>query len=106
MTSLLTQLSAYFGANFTVPYITAAVSGQNETAVDLALNISSTILCNECIFAAVDVIEAAYPVVGDVPIAAIYGALNMSTSVNTTVNELLNSTCAYEDLAVSTSRWS
>ena len=105
VTSLLTQLSAYFGANFTLPYLSGVVSGANTTALGLLENISSTVLCNECIFGAVDVIEEAYPVVGNVPVAAIYGALNMTTTINTTINGLLNSTCAYESLATTSSEY-
>jgi hypothetical protein len=75
--------------------------------------ISSTVLCNDCIFAAVDLVEAAYPAVGNLTIQQVAGVFNISSSLNATVNEVLNSTCAYENLTISTSanphprlRWS
>ncbi len=104
VTSLLTQLTAYFGANFTLPYLEGLVSGTNTTAIHLAKNISTTILCNDCIFAAVDVIEDEYPVVGQITPQEVLAYFNMSSSLNSTVNEILNGTCAYESLAVTMSK--
>ena len=105
VTSLLTQLTAYFGANFTLPHLEGLFTGANTTAIHLAKNISSTILCNYCIFAAVDVIEDAYPVVGEITPQAVLAYFNMSSSLNSTVNEILNGTCAYDSLSVTSSKY-
>ena len=103
VTSVLTQLSAYFKANLTLPFIESIVDGGNRTALGLAERISPTILCNDCIFGAIDVVEEAYPTLGDVPLSAIYGYFNRTTSVNTTINGLVNGTCAYVPLVVNES---
>lgn len=78
--------------------------GGNQTAVDLATSIEANIICNDCIFAAVDLIEQAYPAAGDVALDAIFGLLNMSSPLpaGTTINEFANDTCAYENRSVST----
>jgi hypothetical protein len=106
VTSVLTQLSAYFGTNLTIPYITSIFSRSNSTASSLFSGISTTVLCNDCIFAAVDVVERAYPSVGDASVSSVVGALGVNSSLamsNMTLNGLLNSTCAYENLTASTS---
>lgn len=104
VTSLLTQLSAYFGTDLSVPYITAAASGQNSTAIDLLTSIQPNIVCNDCIFAALDIINEAYPAAGDFEIATAFGLLNMTSPLpaGTTVNSFANETCAYNNQSVST----
>ncbi|ORY26046.1 hypothetical protein BCR39DRAFT_273539 [Naematelia encephala] len=98
VTSLLTQLSAYFGTNLTIPFVETIVKGGNSTALKLAEGIQSNIICNGCIFGALDVVEEAYPGVGSVPISKIYGLLNRTSPVNTTINGFVNGTCAYVPL--------
>ena len=104
MTSLLTQLSAYFGAEPTVPYLTDLVTGANQTALDLVTSIDANIICNDCIFAAAAIVDRAYPDAGNVPFDAIFSLLNMTSPLpeGTTINEYANDTCAYEDRSVST----
>lgn len=105
VSSVLTQLSAYFGTNLTIPFIASAVTGANSTAQQLALGIQPNFACNECLFGGIDVVEAAYPALGQVPIAAILQYANVSYPDQTaTVNSLLNSTCAYKPLAVNTTQ--
>ena len=112
VTSVLTQLSAYFGANLTLPYLESFIGAgsttKNTTALTRAENISTTILCNPCIFAALDLTEEVYPSLGLVTVSSIYGLLNMSTptsvTANTTINTLVNSTCAYDALVVTSSK--
>lgn len=102
VTSVLTQLSAYFGTNLTLPFIESISTHMNTTASGLYSGISSTFLCNDCIFAGVDVVERAYPSVGMTPVQEVAGVFNMSSSSTMTLNGLLNSTCAYENLATTT----
>jgi hypothetical protein len=105
VTSLLTQLSAYFGAEPTVPYLTDLFTGANQTALDLGASINPNIICNDCIFAAAAIVEQAYPEAGNVPLDAIFNLLNVSSPLpeGTTINEYANDTCAYEGRSVSTS---
>jgi hypothetical protein len=105
VTSVLTQLSAYFQTNLTLPYIISTVTGANTTALDLATSIQPNIICNECLFGALEVVDLAYPVVGNVPAGLIVSYLGVDGSafVPTTINGLFNETCAYKDLVVSES---
>jgi hypothetical protein len=104
VTSVLSQLSAYFGTDLTVPFITGAVSGDNTTAVDLATSIQPNIICNDCIFAAFDLIAEAYPSAGNVTFDTIFGALNMTSPLpaGTTLLEAADGTCAYQNQSIST----
>lgn len=106
VTSVLTQLSAYFGTNLTLPFIESAVTGTNSTAQKLGKDINTLILCNDCIFGAVDIIEEAYPMVGDVPVAALLGYAHINSTSNGTINSVLNSTCAYHNFSVTMSEFS
>lgn len=106
VTSVLTQLSAYFGTDLAVPFF--AGIAQNQTALELATSIQPNIICNQCLFAALEVIEAVYPGVGDAELQAIGAYLAQAglpavSLPNTTINGFANETCAYEDLSVSTS---
>ena len=105
VTSLLTQLSAYFGTNLTVPYIEAVATGMNMSALELIKTIQPNILCNGCIFGALDLLEEAYPAVGTVPIAAIYAALKQNTTIppNVTINSLVDGECVYAGLNATSS---
>jgi hypothetical protein len=101
----LTQFSAYLGSNITVPYIVAAASGANSTAVDRVKSTNLNVICNNCIFAAVDVAEAALPVIGQVPLASVASMFGVNLAdKNATLNSVMNSTCAYKPLAVNTSK--
>jgi len=104
VTSLLTQLSAYFQDNVTVAWITGAVTGQNQTAIDLITSIHPDILCNECIFGAVDLIAAAYPAVASVPLDTIAMALNFTLGLppNATIATVMDAECAYKNYTVTT----
>jgi hypothetical protein len=105
VTSFITQLSAYFGTNVSLPFIGSIVSGTNQTAVDLVKSTNPNILCNECLFGAAAVVERAYPVVGSIPVMAITSFLGVDgyafTRGNDTINELFNETCAYKNMSVS-----
>lgn len=106
VSSFLTQYSAYLGANLTVPYIVAAASGANATAINLVGATNPNIVCNECIFAAVDIVEAKYPVLGQITLGQAAAYVNMTVPgaiQGSTLNSFMNSTCAYKPLAVNTS---
>lgn len=104
VTSLLTQLSAYYGAEPSVPFLTGLVTGANETALELTKEVNPNIICNDCIFAAAAIVDRAYPDAGNVPFDAIFSLLNMSSPLpeGTTINEYANDTCAYQGRSVST----
>lgn len=104
VSSVLTQYSAYLGANLTIPYIVGAATGANSTAAFLVKQTNPNALCNECIFGAVGVIEAAAPIVGRIPISSVLAYVNMTYpgDQSATLNTILNSTCAYKPLAVNT----
>lgn len=104
VSSVLTQLSAYFGTELTLPYITSIATGENQTAYDLATSIEANVICNDCIFAALALIEQEYPEAGSVPFDIIFGAFNLTSPLpeGTTINEFANDTCAYEDRSVPT----
>lgn len=106
VSSVLTQYSAYLGANLTIPYIVGAATGANSTAAFLVKQTNPNALCNECIFGAVGVIEAAAPIVGRIPISSVLAYVNMTYpgDKSATLNTILNSTCAYKPLAVNTSK--
>jgi len=103
VTSVLTQLSAYFGTNITVPYITGAVNGDNSTAVDLVTSIQPNIICNDCFFATFDILEQAFPGLDSTTFDAIFSIFNMSSPLpeGTTLAEFANGTCEEQGLAVS-----
>jgi len=100
VTSLLTQFSAYLDADISGPYILAAATGQNDTAVNLVTSVNPNILCNECIFGGLSLIDQAYPAVGDTPLQGVLGSFNLSIPADTTVNGFANETCAYNGQAV------
>ena len=101
VTSLLTQYSAYLGADLSVPYVTAAATGANSTALDLVKSTNPNVLCNDCVFAGLSLIDEAYPVVGNTPLSVIFGVFGMQSPVDGTINGYANETCAYNGQAVS-----
>jgi hypothetical protein len=101
VSSFLTQLSAYYGTNLTVPFVTGIVTGANTTAGELTKNIDLNIVCNECIFGALDIVQLSYPAVGNTPINQAAALLNLTVSLNQTVNEIVNGECEYVPLMVS-----
>jgi hypothetical protein len=105
VSSVLTQLSAYFGTNLTVPFITEIASGNNDTALELVKTVNPNILCNDCIFAAFDIVNEAYPQASGVTFDLLFGLLNMTSPLpaGTTLGEYANDTCAYQNLSISTS---
>lgn len=111
VSSVLTQLSAYVDANFTIPYITGAVTGSNSTAQDLFKEIQPNFICNGCIFGAVDVVAAAYPFIANVTVGEALAYANMTSLLqsstipaNATLPDLMDGECAYVPLAVNTTQ--
>jgi len=102
VTSVLTQLSAYFGTNLTVPFITDIVNGNNDTALELVKTVNPNILCNDCIFGMLDLVSEAYPSAGDVSFDVLFGLLKMTSPLpaGTTLAEYANDTCAYQNLSI------
>jgi hypothetical protein len=103
VTSLLTQLSAYFGTNLTVPFFGGILTGQNTTALQLVAGIQPNIICNECLFGALDVVNLPYPQVGMTPLAPIVSYLGFDASAygNVTITQVFDATCAYKEYSVS-----
>ncbi|WWD19256.1 hypothetical protein CI109_103714 [Kwoniella shandongensis] len=89
-TSLLTELSSYLGAPLTTSYITNAALGGNATVVQRLQSIPPSALCDECIFAALDLIEQELPFVGNISVG------------NSTLNTYLNGQCKSDNLTIST----
>ena len=104
VTSLVTQLSAYFGTNITVPFVTDIAQGNNETALELVKSVNPNIICNECIFATFDIINQAFPDVKGTSFDFLFGLLNMTSPLpaDTTLAEYANETCAYQNMSIST----
>lgn len=102
VTSVLSQVSAYFGNNITVPFITDIASGNNETALELVKTVNPNILCNDCIFAAFDIVNQAYPEASGVSFDVLFGLLNMTSPLpaGTTLGDYANETCAYQNLSI------
>lgn len=82
VTDLMTELSGVVGANLTNNYVDTLALGGNSTALQLLQNLTVSDLCNECIFAAVDIVESEYPQLG-----------NVSVGANITVNDFLDKSC-------------
>ena len=103
VTSLLTQYTAYIGANLTLPYVTAAITGANSTAVMLGESVNLNILCNPCIFAWFDLVELVYSVVGSVQIGGVFQLLGLPVPTglgNVTINQAVDGECAYKPLSI------
>lgn len=92
VTSVLTEVSAYLGANLTNNYVDTFALGANSSATRLLKSIPPSALCSDCIFAAVDLIEEEYPTLGMLQLG--------NSTMNTTLNQLLNGTCAAQSYNV------
>ncbi|ORX40004.1 hypothetical protein BD324DRAFT_615906 [Kockovaella imperatae] len=104
VTSLLTQLSAYFNHNITVSWIEAALMGKNSTAVQLVKEINPNILCNECIFGAVDLVVEAFPAIANISVVNVTMKLDPNITLNipqnATLVSLMDKECAYKNYTV------
>ena len=92
VTSLLTELTAYTGSNLTNAFADSLVIGANATALHLIEASPRTALCSDCIFAALDLIEEAYPQAGSIQVGS-----------NVTINQYLNGTCNATGYHITTS---
>lgn len=101
VTSVLTQLSSYFSTNLTVPFISNFA--KNTTAVAQLRLLQSNVICNDCVFGALDLVEEAQPGLGMIPATGVAAYFNMTVAQNTTLNSYVNSTCAYVPLAANMS---
>lgn len=104
MTSVATQLSAYFQTQLTIPYLAGLISGQNATALGLATSINPNIVCNTCFFAALEIVDLIIPAVGKTPVAAVinfFMAMVPASLGQTTIDQLFDWTCAYKPLVLS-----
>lgn len=85
VTELATDLSAYLGVNLTNSYVDTAVLGGNYSTLQAIEAIPPTALCNDCIFAAVELINEEFPA---------FGNITVNTTTNATIDSYLNATCA------------
>lgn len=117
-TSLLTTVSEKADANLTIPFFLDLYRAyENDTLLDYAktLNFTSEDLCDECIFGAANLIGTVYPAIGNITLGSLGfapNATNTSAAVNatginlgsdpatynTTLAQVLNSTCSDEGL--------
>lgn len=111
-TSLLNEVQSIAGQNLSVDFFTGlarSVMGgnvTNSTYSQIASRFNTTLICNDCIFAAADVIGVAYPSIGNVTLRSIgyrgsagnVTSGNVTYSANTTVAQALNSTCSAQGL--------
>lgn len=107
VSSVLTQLSAYFGGNITYNYIASIVSQQNTTALNLVKTINPNVICDSCFFGAFDTIIKYIPSFGNVSLASVAGYLGLGAAsqipANLTLTQGANAECAYKPLSISTS---
>ncbi|KAK8854607.1 hypothetical protein IAR55_003346 [Kwoniella newhampshirensis] len=89
-TSLLTEFSSYLGTDLTTSYVTSVALGGNATALQTIESIPLSALCNECVFAALDLVEEELPFIGNISV------------MNTTLNGFLDGQCNSTNLTVST----
>jgi len=82
VTEVMTDLSGWLGANLTNSYLDTVALGGNTTAIQILETIPKTALCSDCVFAAIDLVQAEYPGLG-----------SYNVSMNYTVDGLLNATC-------------
>lgn len=86
-----------------MPYIVGAVTGQNQSAVDLVENIQANILCNDCLFGAFDLINVALPTLGNLTLSQLSSVVSGSMAGNSTdptLVQIVDGECAYVPLAV------
>ena len=92
-TSLLTEVSAKVGANLTVPFfVDLYQSYQNGSIAKYASAFMPEDICNECIFAAADVLGVAYPSVGNLTLGSLGLTQTNSSAVNSAVSSVANVT--------------
>jgi hypothetical protein len=82
----LTSVSTYLGANLTNNYVDTLLIGANGEAYRQLLSIPQTYLCDDCIFAAYDLIEQQIP-----------GIANITISQNATLEQALGGVCNATD---------
>lgn len=110
-TSLLNEVQYIVGQNLSINFFTglaqAYMAGNltNATFAQLGSRFNTSLLCNDCIFAAADVIGVAYPAVGNVTLRSLglgrtfnFSSANTTYTSNTTVAQALNSTCSAQGL--------
>lgn len=106
-TSLLNQVQSIAGTNLSAGFISslAGVGGRNMTGTgplaQLARRFNATLLCNDCIFAAANVIGVAYPQIGNVTLRSSGLGSNANVTsgndtyrANTTIAQALDNTCS------------
>ncbi|WVQ79704.1 hypothetical protein IAT38_001804 [Cryptococcus sp. DSM 104549] len=92
VTSLLTEVFTYLGSpNLTVSQLATIALGGNSSAIIALESIPVTAVCNDCIFAALALVETEFPDVG----TSFYIG-------NYTLNQFLDATCNATGLEVST----
>ncbi|WVN86178.1 uncharacterized protein L203_101339 [Cryptococcus depauperatus CBS 7841] len=91
VTSVITELFSYLGnTSLTLNDVATIALGGNATAIQTIMSIPPTALCNDCVFAAVTLVEAEFPDIGT------------SVSINgSTANDWLNHTCSASGLQLS-----
>ena len=92
-TSLLTEVSSKVGANLTLPFFYDLYkSYQNGTIAQYAKDFAPTDICNECIFAAADVIGVAYPSIGNLTLGSLGLTQTNSSTIDNAVSPVANIT--------------
>lgn len=86
MTSLLTEVSAYTGANLTLNTIYQTAMGGLQAAEQLVSKFPKNFLCQDCVFGAVDIVLRKYPQVANVSL--MYNGMS-----NATVGNVVNGIC-------------
>lgn len=94
-TSLLTEVSSKVGSNLTIDFFYGLYeSYQNGSIAQYASDFKPADLCDECIFAAADVLGVAYPSIGNLTL----GDLGLTQTNSSTVN---NAVDAYANITLS-----
>ncbi|WVF67463.1 hypothetical protein IAT40_002219 [Kwoniella sp. CBS 6097] len=89
-TSLLTEFQTYLGTNLTISSVITTALGGNATALQTIESIPPSALCNDCVFAAISLVEEQYPQLGNMSIGNttlngfLEGACNSTSSSNST----------------------
>ena len=82
VTEVMSDLSGWLGSNLTNSYIDTLALGGNTTAIQIIEKIPKTAICNDCVFAAIDLVQAEYPKLA-----------MANVSMNFTLDGYLNATC-------------
>lgn len=92
-TSLLTEVSAKVGSNLTIDFFYGLYqSYQNGSIAQFATGFTPADICNECIFAAADVIGVAYPSIGNLTLGDLGLTMTNSSTINNAVDAYANIT--------------